>query len=155
MFFQTIIIFGVMLVLLTIISTLGGSMNRREKFIEGDDDAEGAGMSGEIVRRSGAEDDQRGSDSGVSGGSSGSDTAPAWGSDSADPGDMGPSGGDDYASSAEAGDGSGSGSGDSSEGVVVPETKGLPVSDEGSGDSSASGDGPVLEAFDGDMWAAY
>lgn len=153
MFVQTIVIVGAMLVLLMIISTLGGSMNRREKFIEGDDDAEDAGISGEIIRRVGPQEGgssasvDSGGESGEAGGESDSgdgggayDGGGASGSESES--------GADYGSSAEENDGDDGG--DASGGGMIPETKGLPVSEEGPGESS-----DVLEAFDGDMWAAY
>jgi hypothetical protein len=136
MFVQTIAIVGSMLVLLTIISTLGGSMNRREKFVEGDDESGDAGMSGEIIRRIGP---QAGESSAGEGGGDTSDVTGA--DDSEQPG----------AASAQYDEG-GSGSESGADAVVesestesmVPETRGLPVTEEA-----------PLEAFDGDMWAAY
>jgi hypothetical protein len=150
MFFQTIVIVGVMLILLMIISTLGGSMNRREKFIEGDDDAEGAGITGEIISRMGPTSENRdreASGSGYGGDDTGADRSAGGG----DPGDAGPPG-DDYigASASDEDDGEG-GSGR----LMVPETKGLPPSSEESSGGSPESDAPALEAFDGDMWAAY
>lgn len=147
-----------------IISTLGGSMNRREKFIDEGDDEEGSGVSGEIVRRVGPRDGESERTDSGSGGSlddaGGGDDFAAPQDDSGAPGGTE---GDEYAGSPgmnDSGDGAESDGGDATGGGggMIPETRGLPTSDEGS-DSSASASGgdspPVLEAFDGDMWAAY
>lgn len=135
MFVQTIVIVGVMLILLMLISTLGGSMNRREKFIDSDDGEEDR-VSGNIIRRTEKNGGEGNEGDGEGTGNGGNDggVEPYYSEDD----DVMASRTEHYYNEDDA--------------VMIPETVGSPDS---SAEETAEEDSGAMEAFDGDMWAAY
>jgi hypothetical protein len=141
MFFQTILLLGIMLTLLTIISTLGGSINVKEHF-----DEENAADKHDIARNIGGEIIRAGDYGAVSNDEDDDDEA---GENHMASQESQESGADDYGG----GSGDGDGSEERSDGAIesyandegmIERRKETPP------DVSA-----VIEPFDGDMYAAY
>ena len=128
MILQTIAILGAMLLILMLLSTLGGSMNVMEHFDDGDaadKGSEGGGISGEILRSSGGEASEASEASREGAGSHPKAK---------------PEGAESHPKAKPEGAGS------------QPKAKPEDAVSTGGGDESARGD---IEPFDGDMYAAY